>query len=124
MLIVSKKDLRVATTSGSVVLFKADEPREVSDSIGAIALQMGAKQVVPASAAKAGTLIEIEEPEEVAEQSDSLELVGLLEEMIKEGDPKNFKADGTPKAASVNRLAGRTVLTEERDAAWEVALNS
>ena len=45
MRIKAPKDLRVATTSGGVVVFKAGEVREVSDAIGAIAIGMGAEQL-------------------------------------------------------------------------------
>ena len=40
------------------------------------------------------------------------------------GNPEDFKADGSPKAAVVNRAVGRTVRSEEREEAWEIALNS
>jgi len=41
-----------------------------------------------------------------------------------EGDPKNFRADGYPKAAAVNTAAGRNVPREEREEAWDSILNS
>ena len=43
---------------------------------------------------------------------------------MNEGDPSNFKKDSTPKATVVNELAGRTLSSEEREAAWEAALRS
>ena len=43
MKVVSEADLRVALLSGAVVLFEAGVEREVSDEIGSVALQMGAK---------------------------------------------------------------------------------
>tara|TARA_X000001036_G_scaffold423522_1_gene447552 strand:+ start:113 stop:493 length:381 start_codon:yes stop_codon:yes gene_type:complete len=61
------------------------------------------------------------EPEPEVEEEDPL--VVALEGLIEEGDPENFKKDGTPKSAVVNKLAGRAVTTEERDAAWQTALN-
>ena len=45
MKVVSEADLRVALLSGAVVLFEAGVEREVSDEIGSVALQMGAKNV-------------------------------------------------------------------------------
>jgi hypothetical protein len=41
-----------------------------------------------------------------------------------EGDPKKFKADGYPKAAVVNKVMGKTIDTDTREAAWESILNS
>jgi hypothetical protein len=41
-----------------------------------------------------------------------------------EGDPKNFKTNGHPKAAVVNKAMGETIGTDEREAAWESILNS
>lgn len=45
MRIVSDKDLRVAMLSGAVVVFEAGVAREISEEIGLVALQMGAKEV-------------------------------------------------------------------------------
>jgi len=126
MKIISDKDLRVATTSGAVVLFKANEAREVSHTIGAIALQMGARQV--GSVVKAPEPIIDEEPPVVAEveeaDSEDEALIAVLQRLIEIGNPEDFKTDGTPKAAVVNKALGRTVRTEERERAWEIALNS
>ena len=61
------------------------------------------------------------EPEPEVEEEDPL--VVALEGLIEKGDPENFKKDGTPKSAVINKLAGRAVTTEERDAAWQTALN-
>ena len=52
------------------------------------------------------------------------ELVTCLEKMMDEGYPRNFKADGYPKAAAVNKALGRTVGTDAREVAWESILNS
>ena len=126
MKIVSSEPLRVATLGGTVVLFEAGVPREVGDKIGLLAIQAGAKEYND-------KYIEIEEAEiadfeEVVEietiTSPDAELVTTLEKLMDEGDPKNFKQDGYPKAAVVNKLAGRTVNTDEREAAWESILNS
>ena len=116
MKVISEQDLRIATLSGAVVLFHAGEQREVADEIGLLALQMGAKEV----RGEAVVAVEHEPPPEPDED----ELVGIMQDLIKDGDPKNFKADGTPKAAVVNKAAGRSVPTDDRLAAWEAALNS
>ena len=122
MKVVCDKDLRVSTLSGAVVLFKAGEPREVSDSIGSIAMTMGAKQVAEAKpVSEPAQEIELTIESEVDTSEDLLE---VMEKLVDKGDPEDFKSDGTPKAAAVNRVAGRTVRTEEREKSWEAFLNS
>jgi hypothetical protein len=136
MRIVSGKDLRIATLSGAVVLLKADEPRTVSKTIGAIALQMGARQVediegvvekAPLEIQITETITDVDtlvvEPEETTDVVD-LELISALERLIAAGNPQDFKSDGSPKAAVVNRAVGRTVRSDEREQAWEIALNA
>lgn len=119
MKVISDQDLRVATLTGAVVLFKAGVEREVSDEIGLVAIQSGAKQVGDS----APTIkIEVEEPLiTVAEQS---ALVDVMNSLIEKADPEDFKADGSPKATAVNKAAGRSVPQDEREQAWEQALNS
>lgn len=116
MKVVSEQELRIATLSGAVVLLHPGVEREVADEIGFIALQMGAKQTEGP--------VEVVSDDDYEIPADIDELVAVMEDLITEGDPQNFKADGTPKAAVVNKLAGRTVQTDERLAAWETALNS
>lgn len=123
MKVVCDKDLRVSTLSGAVVLFKAGEPREVSDSIGSIAMTMGARQVAGAKPApEPAQEIELTIESEVDTSEDLL--LDVMEKLVDKGDPEDFKSDGTPKAAAVNRVAGRTVRTEEREKSWEAFLNS
>ena len=117
MKVICEQELRIATLSGAVVLLQPGVEREVADEIGFLALQMGAKQVD----GKKQAVVKDEAPEPVA---DSDEVVAVMLDLIKDGDPQNFKADGTPKAAVVNKAVGRTVQTDERLAAWETALNS
>lgn len=115
MKIISKEPLRVATLSGAVVLFEAGVAREVGDEIGKIALTMGAEMVGDSPKA---------EPEPEPEVEDQKSLVEVMEEIISAANPDDFKANGTPKATVVNKYAGRTVSTTEREEAWEQALNS
>jgi hypothetical protein len=112
MKVVSEKPLRVTTLTGAAVLFEPGVAREVSETIGLLALQQGAKQA------------QAEKPIEVPEISEEETLVQKLVELMNEGDPSNFKKDSTPKATVVNELAGRTLSSEEREAAWEAALRS
>lgn len=117
MKIISKEPLRVATLHGAVVLFEAGVARDVGDEIGRIALTMGADMVTDATKVEAAS-----EPEPEAE--DQKPLVEVMEEIINAANPDDFKANGTPKAAVVNKHAGRTVSTTEREEAWGQALTS
>jgi len=119
MKVISREEIRVATLAGAVVLLKAGEEREVADEIGHIALQMGAEIVGMSTPTPAPAPA----PEPVEETMDQ-DLVKALEEIIANGDPKDFKADGAPKAAVINKAVGRTVKPEERTAAWEYVLNA
>lgn len=118
---------------GTAVLFEAGVPREMSEEIGLLAIQMGAKEYtskyVEESAAEEADFEDVVEdvvgdgavptkvqPNEV--------LTTALERMMDEGDPKNFKADGYPKAAAVNKIMGETINSDAREAAWESILNS
>ena len=138
MKVISDKEVRVATLGGAVVLFAAGVEREVSEEIGLLAMQMGAKEVsgtsmeeeVVVTADEPEMVIE-EAPEKAAPEEVSAEsaepdpdLVAVMESLMSEGDPENFKADGTPKASAVNKAAGRTVSTLEREIAWQEALNT
>jgi len=116
MKVVSEQELRVALTSGAVVLFQPGVERQVSEEIGLIALQMGAKQT--------SGPVEVIADKDYETPTEPNELVEVMQELITEGNPDNFKADGTPKAAVINKAAGRTVAADERAAAWETALNS
>ena len=126
MKIVSSESLRVTTLGGTAVLFEAGVPREIADEVGLLAIQMGAKEYndkyVEEQNAKEAVFEEVIEVQSSVQIDD--ELVTCLEKMMDEGDPKNFKTDGYPKAAAVNKALGRTVDTDAREAAWESILNS
>lgn len=133
MRLVSNKDLRVATTHGAVVVFKANEPREVSDTIAAAAMQMGAKQIVdtpkpildePSIPVEELLDLNLDLNLDPEEEVMDVALVDALKQLIELGNPDDFKADGTPKAAVVNKAVGRTVRSDEREKAWEIALNA
>jgi adenylate kinase family enzyme len=125
MKIVSSEPLRVTTLGGTAVLFEAGVPREIAEEIGLLAIQMGAKEYndkyVEEESAEIAEFEEVVVLEQVQPDED---LVTCLEKMMDEGDPKNFKTDGYPKAAAVNKALGRTVDTDAREAAWESILNS
>lgn len=134
MKVIAKEDIRVATLSGGIFVLTANEPVECADEIGLIAMQMGAKLV---SESKTDEVVNEQPAEEVVEgratyygeeaKNEDIppaELIAVMEALIQGGDPVNFKSDGSPKANVVNKAAGRTVSTSEREAAWEEALNS
>ena len=113
MKVVSDTELRVALLNGIIIILGANEVKEVPEEVGVAALAMGARQVLD------------EDSEEEAVVVESLledELVAKLVALMEEGDPDNFKKDGTPRAPVVSALAGRSVSTEERETLWEIAL--
>ena len=124
MKIVSDKDLRVTTLAGAAIVFQAGEPTTVSDEIGLLALQAGAKEYNGKYIEEAGAEEAVFEDVIEAIPNPNGLLVTVLEKMMDDGDPKNFKADGYPKASAVNKIMGETVGTDEREAAWESILNS
>lgn len=123
MKIISDKDLFITTLGGTAVRFEAGVPREIAEEIALLAIQQGATEVGKV-APKEATVVEVEEEIVVQEPVHDEELIEALQKLIEEADPNSFKNDGTPKAAVVNKLLGRTVRTEERETAWEIALNS
>jgi len=129
MKIVSSESLRVTTMGGTAVLFEPGVPREIADEIGLLAIQMGAKEYtskyVEESAAEEAEFEDVVEDVAVPTKVQPNEvLTTALERMMDEGDPKNFKADGYPKAAAVNKIMGETISSDVREAAWESILNS
>jgi hypothetical protein len=132
--VVSSAEIRVATLSGAVVIFYPGEEREVADEIGLLALQLGAKHVgittvepPPPPASGAVHKVEVKDtPDVEAFQEVAVldDVVAGIEKLVEQANPEDFKADGTPKASAVNRVVGRTVSTEDREAAWDAFLKS
>lgn len=120
MKVISDKKIRVATLGGAVVTLEPGVERTVADEIGVLLLSEGARQVSD-TAPKVETVV-IDEVVEVTE--DGTDVMEVIERLVEIGDPKDFKADGSPKAAALNKLAGRVIPTDEREAAWEEYLNS
>ena len=127
----TEKDMRVASMKGHAIILKANEPKEVREDLGLIALEQGAKLVSdePKEVIEEVTEVADEEPEIVIESAESEddgfeELVAVMKGLIDKGNPDDFKTVGTPKAAVVNKLSGSTITTEQREAAWEEALNA
>ena len=147
MKIISDKNLRVATTWGAVVVLDAGKERELSEEIGLLALQQGAKEVGAKSKKESvkieeTTLVSIRARNEdghfIADDpstpdvdeafvevavGDVTEVVVAIEKLVSDGDPANFKKNGEPKAAAINSAVGRTVAPEERTKAWDQVIN-
>ena len=136
MRVVSDTDLRVAMLSGTVVLFEAGVEREIADEVGMVAMQMGARLIEGSAPVEeklddhwsdeVAALTTDEDPDinEALTAQDSVEeIVAVIETIVSEGDPKNFKTDNSPKAAAINKLAKRKVTTAEREAAWQIYLD-
>tara|TARA_S200000501_G_scaffold85564_1_gene78234 strand:+ start:358 stop:741 length:384 start_codon:yes stop_codon:yes gene_type:complete len=127
MKIVSKESIRVTTLAGTAVLFEAGVERDISEEIGLLAIQMGAEEVGGGEGTESEAAEEVaEEDSEESDKPDSqdAELDAVLVKLMDEGNPENFNVDGTPKAAVVNKLLGRTIDGDTRKAAWESILNS
>ena len=147
MKIISDKNLRVATTWGAVVVLEAGKERELSEEIGLLALQQGAKEVGAKSKKESvkieeTTLVSIRARNEdghfIADDpstpdvdeafvevavGDVTEVVVAIEKLVSDGDPANFKKNGEPKAAAINNAVGRTVAPEERTKAGDQVIN-
>lgn len=132
MRIVSDTEVRIAMLSGAVILLHPGQEREVSDEIGLVAVQMGARALSgmpsPEEDQPVQDEVEIELEEEPVEEEPKAPTLreGLVEafiEIINEGNPDDFKADGGVKAAVINKKMGDTIPPEEREAAWQEALN-
>jgi|TARA_R100000664_G_scaffold10069_2_gene16679 hypothetical protein len=132
MRIVSDTEVRIAMLSGAVILLQPGQEREVSDEIGLVAVQMGARALSgmpsPEEDQPVEDEVEIELEEEPVEEEPKAPTLreGLVEafiEIINEGNPDDFKADGGVKAAVINKKMGDTIPPEEREAAWQEALN-
>lgn len=137
MKVIADRDIRVATLWGAVILFEAGVQQEVSDEIGVLALQLGAKQVLPDAPAPALAPAAVPAPEPIPvptapfdgtgyieSDPDISAVLEAIEKIVQVGDPHDFKSDSTPKAAAVSRVLGRNVSPELREAAWDKFINS
>ena len=119
MRVVSDKPLRVASLKGPIVLLEPGVPKDLDEEMAVIALGEGAKVAEsspPTMEVEEIETIIVEEP--VADDRQE-RLIAVMRDILDEGNPDNFTAMKTPKAAVVNRKFGGTVLTEEREAAWK-----
>lgn len=126
MRVIADKPIRVTALSGVVITLQPNVERTVSDEIGILLLQEGATQIgkeesATSVAAPAAAEEAVAEAPLADDGSDILEAIANLVEV---GDPNDFKADGTPKAAALNKVVGRSTTVAEREAAWSEFLNT
>ena len=129
MKIISDTEIRVATDWGAIVMFYAGVEKEVSEEIGILALQLGAKEATGKAEAPAAAPVDaveetaVEEKVEVSLESLLDRVVKICSDLIDEGNPDDFNLDGSPKAKIINDKAGEKVPAEIREQAWTLALN-
>ncbi len=113
--VVTMQNRRMATTSGHVIRFKRNEPKEIPRSILPDAMAIGAAPV------EQSDLPEQEQEPQAPVTSDErrdaiLEAMGLLYERQERGD---FTANGLPQINPLEELSGVTnIHGQERDALW------
>lgn len=133
MMIISEKDLHIGLTNGGACRLKAGVPRDIPDIFAAEAMRRGAMPYVeekvvyrdpePKPELNSGTPPPAEEPVEDDDEDEGIDDLGyVMQKIIERADPADLRADGTPKATVVNKLAGRPVDADEREHAWAEAL--
>lgn len=118
MKVVHTSGLRIATLTGHIVRLEPNIPREIPDHLGVLALGQGAKQVLENGDTHTPAVIPEPAPVSVPTETRAQKLVRVMQEIIVTGDPSNFRQDGQPKSAVLNRLFGDSVLEDERTLAW------
>lgn len=129
MKVVHPYGMRAATLSGHIVYLEPGVVTELPAALATLALGHGA------------SVVEHDEPAEVkaetipvthvdiphtpapvpAPETDHDKLVRIMKDMIERGSKDEFRADKQPKNAVLNRLFGKVVTEELRDAAWKEA---
>lgn len=132
MHIISETELRVATKAGHIVRFYEGQSKHCSEEIGLLALQLGATQYTDSYVPPVVAVVE-EIKEDTVPDLDFVTagitcpsnlIREVMIQLIKKGSPQDFKKDGTPKGNVVNKMTGRMTTLEEREVAWEQALNT
>jgi hypothetical protein len=129
MKVVHPTGVRIATLTGASFVLEPDVERDLPDHLGVLALGKGARLVEESQPLKQEDppvtipTVEVEfTPQVVVELTDHQRLVGIMKELIKQGQPDSFRGDGLPKTALLNRLLGHAVTEDVRTAAWEEAM--
>ena len=120
----------VSTTWGAAIRLYADEPKEVGDDIGYVALQQGAEEVKGESldsssptilASEMGVIDEEEIQDAIVievEEDKGGKLESAMKQILENGDPKDFTTDGLPKQSAIKAVFGEQVNSDEREEAW------
>ncbi len=107
---------RVATLSGHILIFKANEPKFVPEIARPEMLEYG---ILPVN----GDL-----PIEEVTVEDKVVLVGAartkaiddaINQLVEENDNKNFSASGVPHVKSIEAIIGFDISAKDRDKAWK-----
>lgn len=126
MIVVHPTGVRIATLSGSSFVLEPGVERDLPDHLGVLALGKGARlveasQPVEQEATAPVVIPTVEvahQPADVVVETDHQKLVKIMKDIISRGQRDEFRGDGMPKTALLNRLAGRALTEEEREAAW------
>ena len=134
MKIVSDSDMYVSTTWGASIRLYAGDPKELGDDIALIALQQGAREVkeggsvsesATALASEIGVIDEKEVEDAIVidvsindnrDREDKLK--ASFQQILDEGTPSDFTADGLPKQSAIKAVFGEQVNSDEREEAW------
>lgn len=129
MKVVHPTGVRVATLTGHILLLEAEVVTELPPSLVPLAIANGAhladnddESVAIAAPVAPGTPIPTVDvphtPAPATPQSREDKLVAILQDIAGRAQKEEFRNDGSPKAALVNRIFGDVVTEEERMAAW------
>lgn len=131
MKVVHPHGMRAATLSGHIVKLDPGVETELPAALATLALGYGAHLVDEESPVDAPSLPDpvisptnVEVPHVVVPahvETDHEKLVKIMKDMIARGSKEEFRADGQPKNAILNRLFGKAVTEELRDVAWKEA---
>lgn len=113
---VTNRDVRIATTAGHVILFEKDVPIFVPETMREEAQMRGAAPVNGEAYSQAEA-VKVLAPTGVTRTDKIREIIA---EMIVEKDPaKNFTATGLPNAKVIEKRAGFSIDSKERNRVWK-----
>jgi|TARA_R110000823_G_scaffold238382_2_gene363716 hypothetical protein len=125
MKVIAHEDMYISSTWGASIRLYADQEKEVGDDMGLLALQAGARRVEDSPLRNPSLIAreeeKVEEAEivvEVEDNSRSEKLEAAIQQIIDNGDPKDFTTDGMPKQSVIKKVFGEQVTSEERDETW------
>lgn len=128
MKVVHPHGMRVATLGGHIINLEPNVPADLIPSLATLALGHGAQIVEHEDPveppADLPPPVHADVPHVVVKpvpETDHEKLVKIMKDIIARGSKEEFRADGEPKNAVLNRLFGRVVNEEMRNAAWTEA---